>query len=154
MAASPDFSFVYYQATSTHQIRELTNRNNQTINFRTTDSRYNILYLHGKEVSITICIYEEDDTNMLIKKNSLIKNSEKLNRRLQQTTTTTAEVSVPIQAVDGVSQDVSSNPNPPSAIPDPNIKQAELLKEDVPFDISNIQTTTNLDASDFTVGFL
>ena len=142
MASSCDFSFVYYQATSTHQIKELTNRNNQTFNFRITDSRYNVLDLNGKEVSITICIHEEDDTNMLIKENILIKNSEKLNRRLQQTTTTTAEVSVPIQAVDGVSNPTSINP-PAVEIPDPNI-----------IDISNIQTTTNLDASDYTVGFL
>ena len=146
MASSCDFSFVYYQATSTHQIKELTNRNNQTFNFRITDSRYNVLDLNGKEVSITICIHEEDDTNMLIKENILIKNSEKLNRRLAQTTT--AEVSIPTQTVDGVSNPTSINPTP-SEIPDPNIKQA-----DVPFDISNILTTTNLDASDYTVGFL
>ena len=140
MCATPDFSFVHYQATSTHQIKELTNRNNQTFDFRITDSRYNVLDLNGKEVSITICIHEEDDTNMLIKENILIKNSEKLNRRLQQSTTT--EVTVPIQTVDSASNPTSINP-PAIEIPDPNI-----------IDISNILTTTNLDASDYTIGFL
>ena len=145
MASSCDFSFVYYQATSTHQIKELTNRNNQTFNFRITDSRYNVLDLNGKEVSITICIHEEDDTNMLIKENILIKNSEKLNRRLQQstTTTTTADINIPTQAIDGGSRDVPSIPTPPLEIPDRNI-----------IDISNIQTNKNLDASGFIVGFL
>ena len=166
MCGSPDFSFVYYQATSTHQIKELTNRNNQTFNFRITDSRFNILDLNGKEVSISICLHEEDNTNMLIRENILIKNAEKLNNRRLETTKPEAPIGAvaqetTVQPTGGESGTLRERENTTTmksldgkADTNSNLEQNKESKPDPNMvDSASIQTIPNLDQSNFVIGF-
>ena len=78
MCTVPDFSFQYYQTTSTHTTKELTNNRNTTFNFTITDSSFRQLDLNGKEVVFTICCHKNtiDETNKMIKENILINNHE------------------------------------------------------------------------------
>lgn len=68
MCNVPDYSFQYYQATSNHHMKDLTNNRNQIFSFRITDSRYNVIDLNGKEISIGLCIHREEDEKYIEKR--------------------------------------------------------------------------------------
>ena len=78
MCNIPDYSYQYYQNTSTHTIKELTNNRNQTFTFQIKDSFHRLLDLNGKNIVFTICCHKENNTDELIRENILINNSEKL----------------------------------------------------------------------------
>jgi len=78
MSNIPDYSYQYYQNTSTHTIKELTNNRNQTFTFQIKDSFHRLLDLNGKNIVFTICCHKEHNTDELIRENILINNAEKL----------------------------------------------------------------------------
>ena len=78
MSNIPDYSYQYYQNTSTHTVKELTNNRNQTFTFQIKDSFHRLLDLNGKNIVFTICCHKENNTDELIRENILINNSEKL----------------------------------------------------------------------------
>ena len=77
----PDYSYQYYQNTSTHTIKELTNNRNQTFTFQIKDSFHRLLDLNGKNIVFTLCIHKEDNTNELIKESLLLHNEDTLSSR-------------------------------------------------------------------------
>ena len=81
MCNIPDFSYQYYQNTTTHTMKELTNSNNQTFTFIIKDSFHRILDLNGKNIVFTICCHkdEQEMTNELVRESLLIHNADKLN---------------------------------------------------------------------------
>lgn len=121
MCNVPDYSFQYYQATSNHHMKELTNNRNQVFSFRITDSRYNVIDLNGKEVSIGLCIHREDDEKYIEK------------RQIHE-------------VLNGVAEGKTK-----AAEPDQKPDQKDQKDQTVPE--SKIETTTNMDASDFTIGW-
>ena len=76
----PDWSFQYFQTTSIHTTKELTNRHNTTFNFTITDSSFRELDLNGKNVVFSICCHKNtmEETNSMLKENILINHHEKL----------------------------------------------------------------------------
>lgn len=80
MCNIPDYSYQYYQTTTTHTMKELTNNNNLTFTFQIKDSFHRLLDLNGKNIVFTICCHkdEQEMTNELIRESLLINNSEKL----------------------------------------------------------------------------
>ena len=81
MCNIPDYSYQYYQNTSTHTIKELTNNRNQTFTFQIKDSFHRLLDLNGKNIVFTLCIHKEDNTNELIKESLLLHNEDTLSSR-------------------------------------------------------------------------
>ena len=81
MSNIPDYSYQYYQNTSTHTIKELTNNRNQTFTFQIKDSFHRLLDLNGKNIVFTLCIHKEDNTNELIKESLLLHNEDTLSSR-------------------------------------------------------------------------
>ena len=81
MCNIPDYSYQYYQNTSTHTIKELTNNRNQTFTFQIKDSFHRLLDLNGKNIVFTLCIHKEDNTNELIKESLLLHNEDTLQAR-------------------------------------------------------------------------
>ena len=80
MCNIPDYSYQYYQTTTTHTMKELTNNTNLTFTFQIKDSFHRLLDLNGKNIVFTICCHkdEQEMTNELIRESLLINNSEKL----------------------------------------------------------------------------
>ena len=80
MCNIPDYSYQYYQNTTTHTMKELTNHHNQTFTFQIKDSFHRLLDLNGKNIVFTICCHKdmEETTNELIRESILIHNNEKL----------------------------------------------------------------------------
>ena len=80
MCNIPDYSYQYYQTTTTHTMKELTNSTNLTFTFQIKDSFHRLLDLNGKNIVFTVCCHkdEQEMTNELIRESLLINNSEKL----------------------------------------------------------------------------
>jgi hypothetical protein len=84
MCNIPDYSYQYYQDTTTHTIKELTNNQNLTFTFQIKDSFHRLLDLNGKNIVFTICCHKdmESMTNELIRESLLIHNNERLQQGL------------------------------------------------------------------------
>ena len=59
MSNISDYSYQYYQNTSTHTLKELTNNRNTIFNFQIKDSFHRLLDLNGKNIVFTICCHKE-----------------------------------------------------------------------------------------------
>lgn len=62
-SCSPDFSFIYYQATNDHTMKELTNNQTTLFNFSIRNSKLEIIDLNGKEISIVLCLHKYSDVS-------------------------------------------------------------------------------------------
>ena len=73
MSNIPDWSFQYFQTTSSHTTKELTNNHNTTFNFVITDTSFRELDLNGKNVVFSICCHKNtsEETNAIVKENIL-----------------------------------------------------------------------------------
>lgn len=69
MCNIPDYSYQYYQNTTTHTIKELTNNRNQTFSFQIKDSFHRLLDLNGKNIVFTLCIHKEEEKSKSIQEN-------------------------------------------------------------------------------------
>jgi hypothetical protein len=80
MCNIPDYSYQYYQNTTTHTMKELTNGQNQTFIFQIKDSFHRLLDLNGKNIVFTICCHKDEMemTNELVRESLIIHNADKL----------------------------------------------------------------------------
>ena len=62
-SCSPDFSFIYYQATNDHTMKELTNNQTTLFNFSIRNSKLEVIDLNGKEISIVLCLHKYSDVS-------------------------------------------------------------------------------------------
>ncbi len=91
---------------------------------------------------------------MLIKENILIKNSEKLNRRLTQASS--VEQALPPVGTSRVPPDVvreEVSPKIKKTIPETPLTPLKEEEGTSPVNIASIQTVPNLDQSNYVVGF-
>jgi hypothetical protein len=81
----PDFSFVYYQNTTSHTEKELNEARNVSHQFYITDHIGQIVDLNGAEVILNICLYKREDINDILREALLIHNTEQLHTYHPQT---------------------------------------------------------------------
>jgi hypothetical protein len=81
----PDFSFVYYQNTTSHTEKELNEARNVSHQFYITDHIGQIVDLNGAEVILNICFFKREDINDILREALLIHNTEQLHTYHPQT---------------------------------------------------------------------
>jgi hypothetical protein len=76
MCLAPNYSFVSYQNTSDHTMRELVGNQNTIFTFTITDNQNRIVDLNGKDITMTLCIHHDTQelTSDVLRESLLIKN--------------------------------------------------------------------------------
>jgi hypothetical protein len=80
MCITPNYSFVSYQNTTEHTMRELVGNRNTIFTFTITDNLNRIVDLNGKDITLTLCIHHDTQelTTDILRESLLIKNQSNL----------------------------------------------------------------------------
>ena len=76
MCLTPAYSFVSYQNTTDHTMRELVGNQNTIFTFMITDNQNRIVDLNGKDITLTLCLHHDTQelTSDVLRESLLISN--------------------------------------------------------------------------------